>query len=251
MHTEQSTVLIIEDDVLFYPDFLTYLLTKSPIKISGLIIARPAMKNNRYLQALKTLRYYTLLEIVKLTAKLLKTHLRGKTLAFIAKRHGISFIVAAGNANTPDIIAWLKSKKPDIIFSASPLILREKILSIPRISINMHFSLLPAYKGIMPLFHAMANGELQSGISLHEMTNKIDEGRVIYQRAIPLNYNVSLMDNYIKFFYEAVSCVMECMAAVSSEQKISSMALATRSSYFKYPDAEDWKKFRARGLRFI
>ena len=138
-----------------------------------------------------------------------------------------------------------------MIFSASPLILREEILRIPTVSINMHFSLLPAYKGIMPLFHAMANGEKKSGISLHEMVKKIDEGKVIYQRELALDYGQPLFDNYIKFFDESVSCVMECFTSIANGVKDAPVLASTQPSYFKYPNAEDWKKFRARGIRFV
>lgn len=50
---------------------------------------------------------------------------------------------------------------------------------------NIHYSALPCYKGRHPTFWATMSNEKKIGISLHEVTPKIDEGNIIAQELIP------------------------------------------------------------------
>lgn len=50
-----------------------------------------------------------------------------------------------------------------------------------------HPSLIPKYRGGSPIFHAIANGEKESGISIMEVSaNKFDQGNLLYQVKHPL-----------------------------------------------------------------
>lgn len=46
--------------------------------------------------------------------------------------------------------------------------------------INFHFGLLPKYKGADPVFWQLKNREVLGGISIHKMTEKIDEGNILH-----------------------------------------------------------------------
>jgi methionyl-tRNA formyltransferase len=50
---------------------------------------------------------------------------------------------------------------------------------------NIHYSLLPNYKGRHPTFWATVSGEKEIGISIHTVTEKIDEGEIIGQEKVP------------------------------------------------------------------
>ncbi len=50
---------------------------------------------------------------------------------------------------------------------------------------NIHYSALPYFKGRHPTFSATIANELSVGISVHQVTEKIDAGRIISQRIIP------------------------------------------------------------------
>jgi methionyl-tRNA formyltransferase len=53
-------------------------------------------------------------------------------------------------------------------------------------ALNLHPSLLPKYRGATPVPHTLLAGETQTGISLIEMTEKIDQGPIIAQQTIPI-----------------------------------------------------------------
>jgi methionyl-tRNA formyltransferase len=60
-------------------------------------------------------------------------------------------------------------------------------LAIPRIApVNLHASLLPAYRGASPITAAILNGDAETGVSLMVMERSLDSGPVIAKRAIPI-----------------------------------------------------------------
>ncbi len=67
-----------------------------------------------------------------------------------------------------------------IVVAAYGKILPEEILNFPRYgSINVHSSLLPAYRGAAPINWAILNGEAETGVSIMYMAQGVDSGDVI------------------------------------------------------------------------
>lgn len=51
---------------------------------------------------------------------------------------------------------------------------------------NVHFSLLPAYRGPAPLFWQIKNGETFTGITIHKMDSSFDGGAILHQQQVQL-----------------------------------------------------------------
>jgi len=74
--------------------------------------------------------------------------------------------------------------------SAYGKILPEWFLGHPDISsINIHFSLLPKYRGASPIQSCLLNGDLDSGISIMQMTRGLDEGPIYCAEQITIPEN--------------------------------------------------------------
>lgn len=63
---------------------------------------------------------------------------------------------------------------------------------------NMHFSLLPAYKGVYTAVLPLLNGESKGGVSFHKIDCGIDTGDIIKQKA----YNIELKDTAFDIYYK-------------------------------------------------
>lgn len=64
-------------------------------------------------------------------------------------------------------------------------ILPEKVINMPRLgSINIHYSLLPKYRGASPVESAILNGEVETGVSIQQMEYKMDAGGVIAEEKV-------------------------------------------------------------------
>lgn len=74
----------------------------------------------------------------------------------------------------------LSLERPDFLVVASyGYFLKEKILNFPKfLSLNVHASLLPKYRGASPIQTALLNGDRVSGVSVMEMVKKMDSGPV-------------------------------------------------------------------------
>jgi len=51
---------------------------------------------------------------------------------------------------------------------------------------NVHFSLLPAYRGPSPVFWQLKNSETTGGITIHRINEKFDDGPILAQKAVTI-----------------------------------------------------------------
>ena len=82
----------------------------------------------------------------------------------------------------------LRNLSPDVIVVAAfGQIITKEILEIPRFGcINVHASLLPAYRGAAPIQWAVINGEKESGVTIMQMDEGLDTGDMIDKVVVPL-----------------------------------------------------------------
>jgi methionyl-tRNA formyltransferase len=80
----------------------------------------------------------------------------------------------------PELELAMRRIAPDIaVVVAYGQFIPRDIRSLPRWrTINVHFSLLPAYRGAAPVQRAIQNGEIRSGITIFELSGRMDAGPV-------------------------------------------------------------------------
>ena len=89
----------------------------------------------------------------------------------------------------PDVIAALANLQPDVIVViAYGKILPKAILDIPRYGcLNVHGSLLPAYRGAAPIQYAIKDGVRTSGVTIMMLDEGMDTGKVLKKSEIVLD----------------------------------------------------------------
>jgi methionyl-tRNA formyltransferase len=86
-----------------------------------------------------------------------------------------------------------------IIVSGYPGLIPSKIINHPEIGIiNIHQSFLPAYRGRHPLNWAIINGEKHTGITIHHINERFDDGNIIFQEKVVIEENDNIMDVYFR-----------------------------------------------------
>jgi len=100
-------------------------------------------------------------------------------------------IIQPEDVRDKEFINYLKNNPADLFVVISyGKILPKEILNIPGIyAINLHFSLLPAYRGAAPVNWAIYNGDNQTGISIIKMNEKMDAGEIIAQEKTKISAN--------------------------------------------------------------
>lgn len=93
--------------------------------------------------------------------------------------------------NDVESIKKLKSLTPDIILVINfGQILSPSFLKLAMGNIfNIHYSLLPKYRGATPIQSAILNGDSKTGFTIFKIDEKLDQGPILYQQALSIDSN--------------------------------------------------------------
>lgn len=108
-----------------------------------------------------------------------------RSVAELAASHNIP-VYAPADINHPLWVEKIRDLKPDVLFSFYYRnLIKAPILEIPpRGCLNLHGSLLPRYRGRTPVNWAILHGESETGITLHYMTPRPDDGDIVAQQRV-------------------------------------------------------------------
>lgn len=93
----------------------------------------------------------------------------------------------------PLTLMTLSAYQPDVICVACfSLRIPRAVLAIPRLgSLNVHPSLLPRNRGLVPLFWTFRERSGQTGVTIHMLDEGMDSGDIVAQQAIPVPPGIS------------------------------------------------------------
>jgi len=105
----------------------------------------------------------------------------------LALRLGLP-VLQPNRAREEEFIAELRGLQPDlIVVAAYGQILPQSLLDLPRYGcLNVHTSLLPAYRGAAPIQWAIASGDAETGVTIMKMDAGLDTGPIIAQLGTPI-----------------------------------------------------------------
>lgn len=97
--------------------------------------------------------------------------------------------VRTADVNTPEFQEFLSASEPDLLCVVSfGQILKSGVLAIPAVCcVNVHASLLPAYRGASPIVQAIRNRDRETGVCFMEMERGLDSGAVFRTLTMPLD----------------------------------------------------------------
>lgn len=123
-----------------------------------------------------------------------------ESLVKVARKAKLPVIVGK-KVKDPSVLARIAKTRPDIIFCIGSMELIPKaVLDVPpHGTINIHPALLPKYRGRYSIPHAIFNGEKETGVTLHYMTEGLDDGPIILQRSYPLTHDDTAKTAYDTF----------------------------------------------------
>jgi len=119
---------------------------------------------------------------------------RGRGLRVVSPALGVAAaayalpVLQPASLRDPGILARLRELEPDIfIVVAYGRIIPPAVLAVaPLGGINLHPSLLPRYRGAAPIPRAIAAGETETGVTVFHLSDELDAGDIIHQRAVPI-----------------------------------------------------------------
>ncbi len=115
---------------------------------------------------------------------------------------------------TPDALETFKSHNADVaVVVAYGRILPETFLqAFPKGAINVHFSLLPKYRGAAPVNWAIVNGESKTGVTTMQMDAGLDTGAILLQREIEIETDENAIDLMTRLSFLGADLLSETLA---------------------------------------
>ena len=97
---------------------------------------------------------------------------------------------------------------------------------------NIHFSLLPKYRGCHTNYLQIKNGEKHSGVTIHKINKGIDTGNIIDQIKYKININTDALKNYKKLMHYSVLIFAKNFQKIISKKYTQKKQNKKKSSYF-------------------
>jgi methionyl-tRNA formyltransferase len=142
-----------------------------------------------------------------------------RTPAEAARELGLPLHYSDELAAAPGGIAALAGRlAPDLVLSVFYRdLLPAPVLAAGRLAaLNLHPSLLPAYRGRAPINWVLVRGEPRTGVTLHHMIGRADAGDVVGQRAIEIAPRETALTLYRKVEEEGVLLLAEMLPRVAA-----------------------------------
>lgn len=201
--------------------------------------------------------------------------------ALLASSHEIALVIsqpdrAAGRGQevrSSPVSTWAINQKIELIRPESPaelvgliedldcivtigygVLLPEAILKLPRHGfINLHFSLLPAYRGAAPVQRALENGELITGVTVFELDKGMDTGPVYCSSTISIDPTWRAQELFKELAGIAPDVVEAALKAISLGQRPTpQIGHASRAPKISKEEAKiDWNQSAESVLRRI
>ena len=262
-----NTVIITQEDYYVIPDNIQKILKLKYINIKCITIinSKSSLINKKkyFLKGIGLLQSIKL-GLILFQKKILNfLDISSNTVLFkkryslegISIKNNIDFI-KSNNPNDKYYISKIKKINPDLIISFScPIIFKKELINIAKYGcINLHCSYLPKYSGLMPSFWVLYNKEKNTGVSIHLMDNKIDNGSILMRKKI-LIPSKSTVYSLIKLTKSIGGNLMCKVLSKINKNGFSNLKLIDNNdsdrSYFSWPKNKDFQIFKKEGGKFI
>ncbi|TDB60660.1 formyltransferase family protein [Photorhabdus khanii] len=183
-----------------------------------------AGKNNIAVHTLNLLKFKY--NIKNLAVVINKTESGNNTWQYSLKKR-------ATEINVP-IISLEEAEKNASIFLSLEF---DQLVKIERFNtrkiFNIHFSLLPKYKGMYTSIWPILNNEISTGVSLHYIDNGIDTGEIIDQITINIDEKYTSKDIYLNYISHACTLIENNIKNIIEKNHIPSKPQESKySSYY-------------------
>ena len=156
------------------------------------------------------------------------------------------------DVNDASFLKHLRGRNVDLVISvACPQIVREELLNCPPEGvINIHGALLPKYRGKLPSFWVLANGEEKTGVTVHYMNEELDDGPIIVQKEVPIRSDDTLHSLVLRSKVQyGASALAESVRQIMKDAVDTKENPEEGATYYSFPSAEAIRRFRERGRR--
>ncbi len=258
------TLIITQEDCLYLPQFLDTVLRQRRRNVVGITILPSLMPKQTWSSTARDhLSLYGPIPFLKQGLRYASRRVLGMlseriplpgyySVAATATAHGLEQ-VPTKNVNATEYQDRLRAMNLDLIISINASQkFRSPLLALPRLGcINVHGALLPRYRGRLPSFWVLANGEAETGTTVHFMNEELDDGPILLQERVPIE-PTDTQDTLIR-----KTKTLGARLLVEAIHRLEQGSIATlpndrnEATYYSFPTAQDGRRLRQLGRRFL
>ncbi len=235
---------------------LEFLLQSTAIEVVGIVNSTRLLKPsfNGIIGSVKFIqttgwRYSTYLFMITDLLAWLQPVSVLKTVHALARTHQLPLLDTV-DINRRSEIGFIKSLTPDVLLSAHfNQLFKEPVLQLPTLAaINIHPSLLPAYKGVDPVFYALLRKEKYLGVTAHLMDSTFDTGEILKQRVVSSRLTDNVFAHNMQLFRAGAEIAVKSIQSMLKEGSEGGNNIGStqqgQGNYDSWPDKKRVKQLR-------
>lgn len=260
-------ILVTQEDPFYLPiffrEFMPRAIGLAGVTIAGVVVQKPLGKKSQRALARQMFEFYgwahflrqsTVYAWRKLSKQMHELGLwpRSFSIEYYVRRAGVE-LLGLTNVNSPAFVEFVRGHEIDLIVSvAGSQIFKKELLAAPRLGcINIHNASLPDYRGMLPNFWQMYHGERHSVMTIHEMDEELDRGRIVLQQETEIVSGMTL-DALIRETKRTNAVALIRALELYRDGVVELRPLPAREgSYFTFPNRADVEEFKKRGYRIL
>jgi methionyl-tRNA formyltransferase len=226
---------IVRSDCLIYgkslPGGLWYLLRRTGLRFVG----RKSLEN---------VQSRAMAILFRLIGRLRKV----PSLREIKADYGVP-VVGSEDVNNARTMAIIQDWQPDLVISIylNQLIKRD-LIHLPALGcLNIHPALLPRNRGLFPYFWVIANGDEQTGVTLHWVDERFDTGEILIQEVLPIQPDDTITSLSYKSAQVGADMLVRGVALIEAGDPPRVPQDNDQATYHSWPRPADQRRFRQRG----
>lgn len=253
-------LVITEEEEFYLPLSIEYLLTNSTDQILEVVCARNPLLPSRFAAVRKFYKAFGLGPVLSAALRAGKAKVKDTFgwLNFSGRYYSVRAVCSAHNVpylhcdniNSPQFIQHCQQLNVEIIASVSPTqIFKEKLINLPRYGcINIHTAKLPKYRGLYPVYWAMACGEKTIGVSVHYIEKGIDTGKILLQDEVEIPSAATLDRMLTITKLKGAELLIEVIKQLNSGTSSACYAQG-EGGYFSFPTPQSYQEFKRHGYK--
>jgi methionyl-tRNA formyltransferase len=252
-------VLVTQNDPFYLGKAIQYLLEKMPsyANVAACVVFKPSpygRKENFVKKAYKALVLFGPYFFLRYGLYYVQSKfILSRSLTIVLKRKRIPIIRLKENVNHHLSLSTIAYYKPDLLISiAGNQIFKKNLINLaPKGCLNLHTALLPKYRGLMPTFWVLKNGEEETGVSVFFVDEGIDSGPILVQKRIPISRNESQRDLILKTKKIGMDAIIEALDLIYSGEYTLIPNDESKMTYYSFPSRNDVREFKKLGKKFF
>jgi len=175
-----------------------------------------------------------------------------RSVEAIATRYGIP-VRALDSINDERYLRTLRERRVDVLLSvAAPEIFRAAALAATPHALNVHNGRLPDFRGMLPTFWALHRGDDEIVVTVHEMAEALDAGRVVAEFPVAVSEGESQFSVSVRAKLVAGERVARLLGTLDTPAWPTPHAIdAAEGSYNGFPGRREARELRAVGRRLL